>query len=666
MKKAEGRVFYRAAQLRWPAALAGILVAGLMGGYFFASWNTPVPAPTAEPGHEETKAAESSTTWTCSMHPQIRQSEPGQCPICAMDLIPASEAGEEAGTGPREFQTTADAVALMQVETAPVVRRFVEAEVHMVGKVDYDETRLAYITAWIPGRIERMYADFTGTLVRKGDHMVDIYSPELLSAKEELRRAKKARDQISASAPPALQETARSTLDAVRNKLRRWGMTDAQITRAEEGNATTDSITIYAPGGGTVIERNGQEGMYVDTGERIYTIADLDKVWVQLEAYESDLPWIHFGQMTTFTTEAYPGETFEGAIAFIDPTLNPRTRTVDVRVNVPNEKRRLKPGMFVRAVVQSKLAKGGRVMDPALAGKWISPMHPEIVKDGPGTCDICGMDLVPAEELGYVSADPGAEDIPLIIPATAPLITGRRAVVYVEVPNKERPTFEGREVVLGQRAGEHYIVRSGLEEGERVVTEGNFKIDSALEIQAKPSMMSMPGGAIIGGEADAAMPSALGGVFEAYMPVQEALAHDNIDKAQVALPLLEEAVEAVPEKKMRESLAAAVADLASAKDLKTMRDAFKPLSNTLIEAIRRVELADAGPIYQIHCPMAFDFDGADWLQRDQEIRNPYFGDEMFSCGTVERQLAAGEAASHAAQHTPEGGAAHAHEELGHE
>jgi len=239
--------------------------------------------------------------------------------------------------------------------------------------------------------------------------------------------------------------------------------------------------------------------MYVQTGTRIYTIADLSQIWVRLDAYESDLLWLRYGQEVEFTTESYPGEVFKGRISFIDPFLNPKTRTVKVRVNVPNLHGKLKPNMFVRATVRADVAAGGRVMDPKLAGKWICPMHPEVVKDEAGKCDICRMPLVRTESLGYVAVTEKESAKPLVIPATAPLVTGKRAVVYVQLPGRKRPTFEGREIVLGPRAGDYYIVRHGLEEGQLVVTNGNFKIDSALQIQAKPSMMTPEGGGGGGG-----------------------------------------------------------------------------------------------------------------------------------------------------------------------
>jgi len=254
----------------------------------------------------------------------------------------------------------------------------------------------------------------------------------------------------------------------------------------------TDHVTIYAPTEGVVTEKHATEGMYVEVGTKIYTIADLSQLWVKLDAYESDLPWLRYGQEVEFTTQAYPGQPFKGAISFIDPVLDDKTRTVKVRVNVDNSDGKLKPQMFVKAIVHSKIAASGRVMTAEMAGKWICPMHPDVVKLAKGSCDICGMDLVTTESLGYVRADEPKEP-PLVIPASAALITGKRAVVYVNMPDTEKPTFQGREIVLGPRAGDYYLVESGLQEGEIIVTNGNFKIDSALQIQAKPSMMNPEG-----------------------------------------------------------------------------------------------------------------------------------------------------------------------------
>ncbi|MCB0330437.1 MAG: efflux RND transporter periplasmic adaptor subunit, partial [Bdellovibrionales bacterium] len=270
-------------------------------------------------------------------------------------------------------------------------------------------------------------------------------------------------------------------------KLKLLGLTDAQVKEIERSGKAKDKVTIYAPTGGIVVERNATEGMYVQTGTRIYSIADLSKLWIYLDAYETDLPWIRYGQKVEFSTKAIPGKTFAGKISFISPIVDEATRTTKVRVTVDNSKGLLKPGLFVDGIVRASIYGAGKVMDASLEGKYIGPMHPEIVQDSPGKCPICGMDLVPAEELGYLTHP---EDVlePLVIPKSAPLLTGTRAVVYVKAPETSR--YELREISLGPLAGDFYIVEGGLDEGELVVSSGAFKIDADLQIRGKKSMMN--------------------------------------------------------------------------------------------------------------------------------------------------------------------------------
>ena len=398
-----------------------------------------------------------------------------------MDLIPAGGEEADTGDGPRSLTLSENAQALADVETAPVERRFVDVEVRMVGKVQLDETRLAYITARVPGRIDRLYANVTGTPVRQGEHLADLYSPELLSAQQELRQVAKAAESEGGGSTAAL-------LQGAREKLRLWGLTPEQIAEIERSDKTQDHLTFYAPIGGIVVEKEAVEGLYVEPGMKLFTVADLSGVWVKLEAYESDLAWVRYGQRVEFQAEAYPGETFHGIVSFVDPVLNPVTRTVTVRVNADNPDGRLKPEMFVHAILKARVAEGGTVVPPDLHGKWMCPMHPEVVEDGPGSCRICRMPLEPADQVNRGGAA-ASTNAPLVIPASAPLITGTRAVVYVAVPGA-KGRFEGREIGLGPRAGRYYVVRDGLKEGELVVTKGNFKIDSSLQIQGMTSMMA--------------------------------------------------------------------------------------------------------------------------------------------------------------------------------
>ncbi|MFC1671908.1 efflux RND transporter periplasmic adaptor subunit [Planctomycetota bacterium] len=474
------------ASVKIAAVIAAVVFVLLIGIAIGRRGREPVPGGAAAETEKKVKF------WTCSMDPQIKQPDPGLCPLCAMDLIPVYDSGGEEGTGPRTLVMSKAAAALAEVETASVERKFVEARVQLAGKIDYDETRLKHITARFPGRLDRLYVNYTGVSVRKGDHLINIYSPELLSAQEELIQARKTHEKAKGSDSEYARRSAETTLNAVREKLRLWELTDEQIASIEKSGKASDHVTVYSPVSGVVIRKAVNEGSYVGTGTRIYTIVDLSRVWVLLDAYESDLEWIRYGQNVEFSTEAYPGKPFRGTITFVPPVMDEKTRTVKVRVVAENSDGKLKPGMFVRATVRPKVAAGGKVMDPRLAGKWISPMHPEVIKDKPGSCDVCGMDLVKAEELGYAVA--GENNAPLVIPASAPLLTGKRAVVYVKVEGSEKLAFEGREIVLGPRAGDYYVVRKGLVEGETVVARGAFKIDSALQIEAKTSMMSPAGG----------------------------------------------------------------------------------------------------------------------------------------------------------------------------
>jgi Cu(I)/Ag(I) efflux system membrane fusion protein len=454
---------------------------------FFAGWWFGLPP--AE--KSDAPAAASDEIWTCSMHPQIRQPNFGLCPICNMDLIPLQDDG---GGGLREVSVSPEAAALLDLRVSPVVRSHATAEIRLFGRIAQDERRATTITSRVAGRLDRLFVDFTGSQVRKGDHLAEIYSPGLLVSQRELIEASRAFRSAGGSSEAVL-DTRRRLLDASREKLRLLQFSDEQIANIESSSQPVDRLTFYSPQAGIVTDKLANEGDYVETGDPLFKLADLSAVWLKLEAYEADLPWIRYAQDVEFSVDAVPGRTFHGRVAFIDPEIDAMRRIARVRVNVPNPDFALKPGMFANAVVSSAMTADGRVLDPSLAGKWISPMHPEIVKDGPGQCDICGMDLVPAEEFGIIaSAD--TSGAPLLIPASAVLRTGERAVVYVRGGTADGPTFDGRQIVLGPRVGDQFIVGNGLEEGELVVSRGAFKLDSELQLKAKPSMMNPNAGLV--------------------------------------------------------------------------------------------------------------------------------------------------------------------------
>jgi membrane fusion protein, copper/silver efflux system len=392
--------------------------------------------------------------YSCVMHPHVRSQTPDQCPICGMDLVPVVAEGSQAQasidreTAP-QLRLTPRSAALLQLDVHRAERRAVEVPVRLFGRLDHDESRLRTIAAWVAGRIERLHVDFTGAVVAAGQPLLELYSPTLIAAQEELLQALQA-ERALAQGADLVRESARLTVAASRDRLRLLGFDTAQIELLESRGTVDDRVTIPAPVSGIVMERLAAAGDYVDTGTPIYRLADLSRLWAQFEVYESDLRWLAPGQRADFTAQSHPGERFEGTVSFIDPVVDERTRTARVRVDIANPDGRLKPGTFVRGSVTS------------------------------------------------VVRDAGDGLLPLLIPASAPLLTGRRAVVYVQLADADQPTYEPRDVLLGPRAGAWYVVLDGLREGELVVSNGAFKIDAELQIRGQSSMMQPAGGAAPG------------------------------------------------------------------------------------------------------------------------------------------------------------------------
>ena len=258
--------------------------------------------PVYSQGHDHSAHESSSTLWTCSMHPQIKLPEPGKCPICGMNLIPLSMEPEDGGANMVSLRLSSTSEKLAQISTTKVKRKSVMKEVRMVGMLDYDETRLTHITAWVPGRLDRMFVDYTGIRVNRGDHMIELYSPELISAQEELIQGAKSLKRLGSAASSLVKRSTEQSYKAAREKLRLLGLTERQVKEIEARGQASDRVTIYAPTGGVVVEKSATEGMYVQTGTRVYSIADLSTLWLHLDAYESDLPWLRYNQDVEFNT----------------------------------------------------------------------------------------------------------------------------------------------------------------------------------------------------------------------------------------------------------------------------------------------------------------------------------------------------------------------------
>lgn len=519
--------------------LSVLLVAVLaaVGGYWLGRGDGHRPPPT-EGAPAGAAPAPAKQAYTCSMHPQVRLDQPGDCPICEMPLIPAASATAGAAGEAPTLQLSEHALAMASVETVAIESRPLARELRAVGRIEYNESSLATITPRVDGYAERLFVNFTGVEIRQGDHLAEVYSPELLVAQQELLIALQA-----GSAGEALVNVAKT-------RLRLLGLTDEQIARLVDQKQTTERVTLYSPISGTVIEKAIVEKASFKAGDILYRIANLDSVWVYLEVYEYDLPWIRYGQTVRLSAEAIPGRTFEGLVTFVQPIVNDQSRTVRIPVHIDNKDHALKPGMFVTASIEASLTAEGRAAPTGVEGKYTCPMHPQVLSVTDGECPICEMSLEqipgdPVEVHGDASAhvahahaheappgetpslatkyscpmkcegektydQPGRcpvctmklKEVPaeasasgstggvLAVPVAAVLDSGTRRIVYVE---RARGLFEPRELTLGPRAGAYYPVLSGVSAGERVVTRGNFLIDSQFQVTGHPSLF-YPGG----------------------------------------------------------------------------------------------------------------------------------------------------------------------------
>ncbi len=511
-----------------------------------------------------------------------------------MDLIPLfSDDGED--SDPLEIAMSPTAIKLADIRTAVVDYVTPVKEIRLNGKVQPDERLRFSQVAHIEGRVEALAVNFTGEPVRKGQQIASVYSPELVTAQEELFAAQKIKDM-----QPVL-------FQAAKQKLKNWKLTDAQIEQILAVGKPQTSFPILADVSGIVSEKKVNLGDYVMRGMVLYEIVDLSRVWILFDAYEGDIRWVGPGSTVEFTVQSLPGESFTGKVVFIDPAINPATRVATARVEVHNPGGKLKPEMFAAGVLKTQL--------------------------------------------------PGKTKH-LAVPKSAVLWTGERSVVYLKTSDGAGIRFRMQEVTLGPLTSEGYVVKEGLSAGDVVAVNGTFSIDAAAQLAGKPSMMNPEGTALATSQhhhgTNAFLPSsvevstqakeAVKKLFDLYFPLKDALVKEDFASAKKHAADLVNTFEKTSmdlftgpsqERWMNYSraAAAALAKINTAKDIADARIHFKPLSGQM------VNLAQAfGPfaqtVYVQHCPMADNNTGADWLSLDKEIQNPYFGDKMLKCGKV--------------------------------
>lgn len=618
--------------------VAGILLIVALGLAQRLGWIRSQEVPSAG------AAATPGSIFTCPMHPQIRQPTKGRCPICGMELVPASSAAADLDELAIKIEPAQRRLA--NIQTATVESAPLETTLPTVGAIAIDESRQATIAAYIDGRLERLFADYTGVDIKKGDHLAVLYSPQLFAAQVEYLEARRALD--VASGLPAVRQAQEALADNTRQRLREFGMTDEQLVELERSQKAESRLTIYAPQGGTVVEKLAIEGNYVKAGDPIYRIAELSTVWLMLKLFPEDATRIRFGQRVEAVVQSLPGETLVGRVAFIDPTVDPQTRTVGVRVELLNEDGRLRPGDYAEARVNLPIGPQGDVFDADLAGKWISPMHPQIIRDEAGPCPICGMELVPTTKYGY-ALEPVPQPASLFVPRAAVLLAGENSIVYVET---KPGLFEIRPVKVGPILRDKIIILEGLKAGESVATAGNFLIDSQMQLAGKPSLID-PVRAVakiqqrkgplaftevmitpVAGPAGQKLEE----LYSAYFQVQQALASDKLPAESAAQALHTTAKELADDAELGEVAGELLKQISAHSehlhhlDLKKARQEFKPISHAVVTLATQVRSAAAQNSFtHFFCPMV-PGGGGDWLQPGGNLLNPYFGSEMLRCG----------------------------------
>ncbi|MGC9352245.1 MAG: efflux RND transporter periplasmic adaptor subunit [Mariniphaga sp.] len=562
---------------------AATLVVGLLAGWLIFGRSSEE----SHEGHDHTDTETANESiWTCSMHPQIRQPEPGDCPICGMDLIPLEDEQDE-GIDPMAIKMSETAMKLANVRTAKVGAAEPVKTLRLNGKVETDERRIASQSSHIPGRIEKLMVSFTGEFVQKGQVIASVYSPDLVTAQEELFEAEKIKD-----SQPRL-------FNAAKEKLKNWKLSESQVEQILQSGAPKEQFDVLADVSGYVISRKVNLGDYISRGGTIYEIADLSRIWVLFDVYEQDIPWVKKGDKVTFTVQSLPGETFRGTISYLDPVIDPKTRVAKARVEMANSGLRLKPEMFASGKVEAKLS--------ARAGN-------------------------------------------LSVPKTAVMWTGKRSVVYVKSATEKGVNFMLREVTLGPALGDSYLVESGLDEGEEIAVSGTFSIDAAAQLAGKPSMMQRPEAktmetprafreqitalahayfevknALVNDDAGTAQKAA-GKVTGTLGKVDMGLLEGDAHHHWMAL---------------QKQLEEASGMISETTDIEKQREHFNMLSENILEMTESFGL-EIDKTYRQFCPMAFDDKGAFWLSESDEILNPYFGDMMLRCGEVKETYRKGQ------------------------
>ncbi|MFC7445491.1 putative Co/Zn/Cd efflux system membrane fusion protein [Mesoflavibacter sp. HG96] len=581
----------------------GILVVGVLLGWLLFGGSS-----NEEIDHNHDAVAATNQIWTCSMHPQIMQPEPGDCPICGMDLIPA-ESGSD-GLMADQFKLTENAMALANIQTTVVGKGNVEGNtIKLSGKIAENEEANAVQVSYFAGRIERLNVSFTGEEVRKGQLLATIYSPELYAAQQEL---------ITAA---SLKESQPALYKAVRNKLKLWKLSENQINQIEETGKVKENFPVYATVSGTVTEKLVEQGDYIKQGQPLLKIANLNTVWGNFDVYENQIDRFKKGQEVMITTNAYPNKEFKGKVDFIDPVLNTKTRTVTLRVVLSNKDDVFKPGMFVTANIEGSTAKNDEVLSiPASSVLWTGERSVVYLKTNPDQ---------PIFEMREIKL---GNQIGNEYEVVEGLFVGNEIVTNGTFTVDAAAQLQGKKSMMNKDGGKVMTGHEGhlgMDNNASNKESDHTNMNERLEVSEKFQQQ-------------------LNSVYNAYINLKDALVkEDSISTSANATTLLNK-LNKVDMKLLSDNKAhnhwmslegeikSSATSISETSDIKSQRDHFKHLSSHLINAVQLFGINEK--VYVEFCPMADNNNGAYWLSKEEKVINPYFGEAMLTCGEVKQVI----------------------------
>ena len=573
------------------------LLAGLGLGYMLFNGGTSHSTSTEVHNH----SAADPQQWTCSMHPQILQQEPGDCPICGMDLIPAESTAS--GLAPEQFKMTPNALALANIQTSIVEGATTQgATQNLSGKISINEEQIAVQASYYAGRIERLFINYTGQEVQKGQVLATLYAPQLVAAQQELLTT------------AASKETQPELYRAVRKKLQLWKLTDREIEAIEVSGKVKEYFPIRATVGGTVTALLGAEGDYLKEGQAIARVSNLNTLWANFDAYERQLPYFKVGQKIEIYTPAYPNKKVEGTISFIAPLLNNDTRTATLRATVKNSDKVLKPGMFVSGKITTAPLTTRAISIPASAVLWTgkrSLVYVKAAQDSP----IFEMREV---TLGQKN---GAQ-----VEIIEGLSIGEEIVTKGTFTVDAAAQLQGKKSMMNNSRGKTITDHEG-HTGLQKNHDSSTAVEQRMEMNFSDSFQKdfKP-------------------VLLAYLKVKDALVASDAPQTVVSAKATLEALNAIPTtdlgKMEQEHLNASIKMLeaiATKANLENQRSHFVLLNEHLVALVSDFNALE-NTLYVQQCPMANNNQGAVWLSTEKNIRNPYFGAAMLKCGSTIKSL----------------------------